>query len=217
MKMESELCEDYIFDPGDYLIYIEAEKRTDEEYKSPLDECKDDVPITLSLYAPKEITLKSDEWAKHPQFLEKVYSSCATEYGEYVNYQSDGAPECAKYSGMTKEGYGYTYFQNNSEDATVKEAVNYTMFDGLELVPPFKGTSYEVLVPPKSSDIVLMKQTSITGINLSFSYVSNIIFTTEAVKKRIKEFGTKVTRKDPHVSGDLDICVYTFKIGRAHV
>ena len=114
---------------------------------------------------------------------------------------------------MRKEGYGYTYFENNSEDATIKEAVTYTMFDGLELVPPFKGTSYEVLVEPGSSMIVLLKQTSVTGYNLSFSYTSNIIFTTEAMKKRIKDYGTKVTRKDPRVNGDIDICVYTLKHG----
>eukprot|EP00826_Nyctotherus_ovalis_P063940 TRINITY_DN9374_c0_g2_i3.p1 TRINITY_DN9374_c0_g2~~TRINITY_DN9374_c0_g2_i3.p1 ORF type:complete len:688 (-),score=197.77 TRINITY_DN9374_c0_g2_i3:35-2074(-) len=213
MKMDRELCEEYKFDPGDYLLYIEAEKNFTEESKSILEECKNEVPITLSLYAPKDITLKSDEWAQHPQFLEQVYSSCAVECGEYLSYDSDGAPDCSKYSGMMKEGYGYTYFHNNSDDATIKEAVNYTMFDGLELVPPFKGTSYEVLVPPKSSAIVLMKQTSITGINLSFSYTSIIIFTTEAMKKRIKKFGTRVMRKDPHVSGDIDIFVYTFKHG----
>jgi hypothetical protein len=213
MKMERELCEELKFEPGDYLLYIEAEKSSSEECKSILEECKNEVPITLSLYAPKDIKLKSDEWAQHPQFLEQVYSSCAIDYGEYLSYESDGAPECSKYSGMMKEGYGYTYFRNNSDDATIKEAVNYTMFDGLELVSPFKGTSYEVLVPPKSSAIVLMKQTSITGINLSFSYTSVIIFTTEAMKKRIKQYGTKVARKDLHANGDMDIFVYTFKHG----
>jgi len=213
MKMERELCEEHKFEAGDYLLYIEAEKSPSEECKSILEECKNEVPITLSLYAPKEIELKSDEWAQHPQFLEKVYSSCAIDYGEHLSYGSDGAPECSKYSGMMKEGYGYTYFRNDSDDATIKEAVNYTMFDGLELVSPFKGTSYEVLVPPKSSAIVLMKQTSTTGINLSFSYTSIIIFTTEAMKKRIKQYGTKVARKDPHINRDMDIFVYTFKHG----
>ena len=114
---------------------------------------------------------------------------------------------------MRREGYGFTYFKNDTEDATIKEAVTYTMFDGLELVPPFKGTSYEVSIPPKTSEIVLMKQTSVTRYNLSFSYISTITFTTEAMRKRIKSCGIKVTRKDPHVNGDIDLCVYTLKHG----
>ncbi len=208
MKLDRELCEEHCFDEGEYLLYIEMEKRRDSTK-----ETEPDVPITLSLYSTKDITMRGDEWAQHPLFLEKVYSSCALMTGEQFVYSAEGAPQCAKYSEMRKEGYGYTYFENNSDDATIKEAVTYTMFDGLELVPPFKGTSYEVLVPPKTSMIVLLKQTSITGYNLSFSYTSNIIFTTEAMKKRIKEYGTKVTRKDPHVNGDIDICVYTLKHG----
>lgn len=114
---------------------------------------------------------------------------------------------------MRKEGYGYTYFENNSDDATIKEEVTYTLFDSLELISPFEGTSYEVIVAPHSSVIVLLKQTSNTGYNLSFSYTSNIIFTTEAIKKKIKEYGYKVARKDPHITGDIEINVYTFKHG----
>jgi len=214
MKLDRELSEDHTFEEGEYLIYIEAEKKKcAEKPKSLIEEIENDIPITLSLYAPKDIILKGDEYAQHPNFLEDVYSSCAVLNGEHFTYSADGAPQCSKYSGMRREGYGYTYFENGSEDATIKESVTYTMFDGLELVPPYKGTSYEVLVPPKTSTIVLLKQTSVTGYNLSFSYTSNIIFTTEAMQKRIKQYGTKATRKDPHVNGDIDICVYTLKHG----
>eukprot|EP00826_Nyctotherus_ovalis_P027742 TRINITY_DN2170_c0_g5_i6.p1 TRINITY_DN2170_c0_g5~~TRINITY_DN2170_c0_g5_i6.p1 ORF type:complete len:732 (+),score=188.21 TRINITY_DN2170_c0_g5_i6:115-2310(+) len=218
MKMDRELCEEYFFDEGTYLLYIETETQAskdpdNEKHRGVFRQYKNEMPITLSLYSPQAILLKADEWDKHPQFLEMVYSSCAAMYGEHLTYDSEGAPQCSKYSGMRKEGYGFTYFENNSEDATIKEAVTYTMFDGLELVPPFKGTSYEVSVPPKSSTIVLMRQTSITRYNLSFSYISNITFTTEAMQKRIKKYGNKVTRKDPHVNGDIDICVYTLKHG----
>jgi hypothetical protein len=33
------------------------------------------------------------------------------------------------------------------------------------------------------------------------------------MRERIKKYGNKVTRKDPHVNGDIDICVYTLKHG----
>jgi hypothetical protein len=40
---------------------------------------------------------------------------------------------------MCPEGYGYNYFENFSEDATIREIVTYTRFEGLELVKPFEG------------------------------------------------------------------------------
>lgn len=43
---------------------------------------------------------------------------------------------------MCQEGYGYVYFENMTEDATLKESVTYTRFENLELVKPFKGTPH---------------------------------------------------------------------------
>jgi hypothetical protein len=40
---------------------------------------------------------------------------------------------------MTEEGYGYVQYRNDEEEAEFTEVVNYTMFDRLSLLKPFKG------------------------------------------------------------------------------
>lgn len=39
---------------------------------------------------------------------------------------------------MCDEGYGYAYYFNGSDDATMSESVTYTKFDGLMLMKPQK-------------------------------------------------------------------------------
>jgi len=58
---------------------------------------------------------------------------------------------------MRPEGYGYYYFENYSTGAIIKEIVNYTTLEGLMLVEPYRGTSYEVNVKPGENKIVLLK------------------------------------------------------------
>ena len=102
MKLERELCEEHIFEEGEYLLYIETEKnRGKKEEAKKSSACLDygdEVPVTLSFYAPKEIIVKDDEWSLHPQFLEKVYSSCALMNGDQFVYTQEGAPQCSKYA-----------------------------------------------------------------------------------------------------------------------
>lgn len=49
---------------------------------------------------------------------------------------------------MTEEGYGYVHIVNDEEEASYRESCNYTKFEKLELLPPFKGQSYDVTVGP---------------------------------------------------------------------
>jgi hypothetical protein len=83
---------------------------------------------------------------------------------------------------MMPEGYGFNYFKNDSIEGSLREVVSYTRFTGIELVRPFKNSGYEVLVPPKQSKIVLLRQTNPISYNLSFKYSSTVLLTTEALK-----------------------------------
>ena len=78
-----------------------------------------------------------------------MYASCALKYGEKTTFESEGAVGCAKYSKMLPEGFGFNYFVNDSTEASIREVVAYTRFQGLELVKPYTDSGYEVLVPPK--------------------------------------------------------------------
>lgn len=53
-----------------------------------------------------------------------------------------------KQFGMTEEGYGYVHYRNDDEEAELTEVVNYTKFDQLSLLMPYKGQSYQVTVKP---------------------------------------------------------------------
>ena len=114
---------------------------------------------------------------------------------------------------MLPEGYGFNFFLNDSTEGSIREVVTYTRFNGLELVKPYTGSGYEVLVPPLQKKIVLLKQTNPTSYSLSFTYSSTIILTTEALKRRAKEKGKMTTRKDPLTNEPVNIFVYSFKHG----
>ena len=63
-----------------------------------------------------------------------MYASCALKYGEKTTFESEGAVGCAKYSKMLPEGFGFNYFVNDSTEASIREVVAYTRFQGLELI-----------------------------------------------------------------------------------
>lgn len=56
-----------------------------------------------------------------------------------------------------EEGYCFIYFSNLEEYATYKETCKFTLFEGLRLLPPHFGSSYEVVVPPQSEAFVLIQ------------------------------------------------------------
>ena len=69
-----------------------------------------------------------------------------------------------------------------------------------QLLFSFLGTNYDVKVPPGENLIVLLRQSSPFGYNLSFSYSSTIVFTTDALKRQVKERGNRIARRDPRLN-----------------
>ena len=93
----------------------------------------------VSSYGETEAYFIRDERYEHKDFLQRTYISCGKKNGKRIDFSSEGAPDCFKYTDMCQEGYGYVYFENMTDDATLKESVTYTRFENLELVRPFKG------------------------------------------------------------------------------
>ena len=102
----------------------------------------------------------------YPDILQKIYKSCAKKQNKVQSFSTDGAPNCYKYTGLTPEGYTYIYLENKEEDSTLLNDVKYTQFEGLVLLPPYSGTSYNLQVGPGEDKIVLIKQIDLYGFNL---------------------------------------------------
>ena len=58
-----------------------------------------------------------------------------------------------------EEGYCFIYFSNMESHATYRETCRFTAFEGLRLLPPHFGTTYEIEVPPQSEAFVLIQIT----------------------------------------------------------
>ena len=199
MGQERSIFEKIDLMPGSYLIFTELDKNIST------------TESVLSMYSNGNVTFKNLDINNYPKILEKIYISCAKKQNQVFHFVADGAPECAKYSNTSSEGYTYIYIENNEDDTTLIENVNYTKFEGLKLLPPFKGTSYKLRVGPKQSQIVLIKQYELIGYNLIFSYYSNFQFGQKSLLKLTKTRGKKKHRKDTKLNIDLDIIVYTYK------
>jgi len=96
------------------------------------------------------------------KFLELILSSCARDHGRMTTYERSRQPDIKRCFCLseTKSGYGCMYYQNDSEFCTLKEEVTFTKFQGLTLMPPYSGNSYEVTVPPRSRKAVVLKRDS---------------------------------------------------------
>ena len=199
MGQERDIFEEGLFEPGEYLIFTELNKNLSEAL------------TVISTYSNGQIELTQLDKEKYPKILEKIYISCAKKENQVFKFSNDGAPKCLKYSNTTAEGYTYIYIENNEDDTTLIENVNYTKFEGLKLLEPFSGTSYKVKVGPGKRQIVLIKQLELNRYNLIFSYHSNFQFGEKSLLKLTKTKGKKKHRKDPKLNIDLDIIVYTYK------
>jgi hypothetical protein len=99
MGMDREVWKEYTFAAGDYLCYVEMDWQSDEINS-----------FVLSSYGSCEAHFIRDEQGEHPEFLEKVFMSCAFKYGRESTFENEGAEDCVKYHQMLQEGYGYNFF-----------------------------------------------------------------------------------------------------------
>ena len=175
-----------------------------------LDKINKKIQYVISVYSSLNIELEILPLEQFPNILEKIYISCAELSGR-GDHLENGNIECYKYSYTTPEGYSYIYIKNHENDATYIEDIKYTKFDGLKLLPPFKGTSYHIEVKPHSNQIILIKHLDLSEYSLIFSYQSNVLYGKSTLIKYTKEKGKQKKRTDKKTRSEIDIIVYTYK------
>ena len=175
-----------------------------------LDKINKKTEFVISVYSSNNTELEILPVENFPNVLEKIYISCAKLSGK-ADHLENGTIKCYKYSYTTPEGYSYIYVENHEDDATYIEDIKYTKFEGLKLLPPFKGTSYHIEVGPHSNQIILIRHLDLSEYSLIFSYQSNVLYGKKTLIKYTKEKGKQKKRTDKKTKSEIDIIVYTYK------
>ena len=199
MEQSSELILDKHLSEGEYLLYCE------------LSNIKNEITYVVSIYSNERIEMNQEENELYPKILENIFISCAKIQNISINFSEEGAPNCKKYSNTTTSGFTYIYFENLEKDATLLEDVKYTKFEGLELLPPYKGTSYHIKLPSGKNEIILIKHLELNEYNLIFSYQSSIDFGRQSLIKLTREKGKIQKFRDQKTNELVDISVYIYK------
>jgi len=74
----------------------------------------------------------------------------------------------------SKAEYGFLYYENNTDDITLRELVKFGELENLELMAPYSGDSVQVEVPPKSHEIVVLNRTQ-RGCSFNCTYFTSLI------------------------------------------
>ena len=215
---------------GEYLLFCELDKITEM------------VNYVVSVYSSEEVEVEEILNFSLQNILEKIYISCANKkklnrdnsindismnnYNDYTNnnentnYNNNSfkkviiqkAPKIIKYTESTLEGYSYIYIENNEEDITLIEDVNYKNFEGYTLLPPYSGGRFHVEVKPGENKIILIKRLDLieSNNNIVF-YRSNLLYGNKTLLKLTKRKGIKKKREDKETGKEVDINVYIFK------
>ena len=215
---------------GLYLLFCELDKITEI------------TNYVISVYSSEEVEMEEIPNDSYENILEKIYLSCAKKkklnkensmndisinnYNDYPNnndnnnYNNNGlkkviipnASRIIKYTESTIEGYSYIYIENNEEDITLVEDVNYKNFEGYKLLPPYSGGRFHIEVKPGENKIVIIKRLELieSNNNIVF-YRSNLLYGNKILLKLTKKKGTKKKREDKETGKEVDINVYIFK------
>ena len=199
MEQSRELILDKYLTEGEYLLYCE------------LSDINTETSYVISIYSNERIEINKEENELYPNILEKIFISCAKIQNTCINFSEEGAPNCKKYSNTTTSGFTYIYFENFEKDAILLEDVKYTKFEGLKLLPPYKGTSYHIKLLPGKSEIILIKHLELNEYNLIFSYQSSIDFGRQSLIKLTREKGKIQKFRDQKTKELVDINIYIYK------
>jgi hypothetical protein len=137
---------------GEYYMFVEFDWPDNAEHTE----------FCVSCYGETTTYFLRDEKSlfNRDEVITQLMGSCA-EQGlaeqKVTTFEAQGAPEIKKYFAMTEEGYGYVHLVNGEAEATYTEQVNYTKFDKLQLLKPFKGSGYSVTLKPNEKRTIVLR------------------------------------------------------------
>jgi hypothetical protein len=147
---------------------------------------------------------------EHKSFLNSVVKSMARTQGERKTYADKGEPDIFRCLAIdeTNTKLGYLYYENNSEESTLKEEVLFTELEGVAVMGnKRKGNSVHVEVPPGENLVVVLNQISKQYV-MKCEYFTSIHKSMHDLKELVKKKGEKKQIKFGGQAHDIFYYVY---------
>lgn len=186
-------------EPGDYFAFVEIQNRKAKGVNSFVFRTYgEDTPLMEEV---KGDLLKS--------FLPNVLKSYAREQGERKTYEEKGEPDIFRclYIDENKTKYGYLYYENNSEESTLKEEVEFVQLEGISIMGHQGKKNLHVEIPPGENKIFVLNQTERQYL-MKCEYYTSIHKSMEDLKELVKQEGEKKQIKFDGRAHDIYYYVY---------
>ena len=148
--------------------------------------------FSFSVYGPAATQLQKQEAATLPStYLESVMIQRAkADKSNLSSYASQGEPKIMYKFESGHDGLGYFYFTNASDQTQLTATIEFTKSTGVEILPPYSGTSPKLLVGPKEEKILIFKLNG-TDAKAEFRIMSSFLKNVNSANQKVKSQGQK--------------------------
>lgn len=169
-------------EPGDYIAYIQIQGK----------KLKSANNFVFRTYCKDTPLMEEIKGQETKSFLPDVFKSFAREKGERKNYAEKGESNIFRCLAMDEDNtkFGYLYYENNSEESTLKEEVAFEELEGVIIMGHKGKKSVHVEVPPGENEIILLDQIERQYL-MKCEYYSSIHKSMHDLKELVKQKGEK--------------------------
>ena len=191
--------------PGTYIAYVEIHWFDDKRFHD----------FVFRTYSKEEPELVKCSAADYPNFIKDVLKSCARDNDIKKSYEEKGEPDIYRSFSITasKAEYGFLYYENNSEGATLREMVKFGELNNLVIMER-GGSSVQVEVGPGENEIIVLDRTD-RGCSFNCTYYTTIVKPIEESLIMVKEHGREYQIEYNHEK--FDIFYYIYKDGSGYL
>jgi len=144
-RADKEVWAKGIYTPGEYLVYAKVKW---------IFQNKND--FVLSTYGPGMTEIQVANKIEHPNMIDQAFMCKGRNSQKKQTFAREGEPNCYSVVDISKDGFIYCYY-NNQSSRTLETEVVFKEFRGVKLRKPFRGKSYTLKVGPGQEKIVILK------------------------------------------------------------
>ena len=175
-------------EPGEYIMFVEVDWADEGSYST----------FNFNTYSDEKVSLELLDAEHLSNFLPDILMSCARQKTQRKNYADKGKEGKQMFRCLSitdsKAEYGFIYYENNSQEASLCEHVLFNKLENFVFLPPHEGQRVIVEVGPGESKIVIMKRTDRSA-SYSCTYYSSMVYSESKLLQRLPSQGKKVQIK----------------------